>query len=60
MPGFGTILFEVSGSGDPGWMHYGGGAGSTMTLPMDIRLAASVAQAGFVFSRRRGLVPEAC
>ncbi|MGH9306948.1 MAG: crotonase/enoyl-CoA hydratase family protein [Acidimicrobiales bacterium] len=35
------------------------GVGITMTLPMDIRLAAESARIGFVFARR-GLVPEAC
>lgn len=35
------------------------GIGATMTLPMDIRLAADGAKFGFVFSRR-GIVPEAC
>src|SRR5947208_3128769 len=35
------------------------GVGITMTLPMDIRLAADVAKIGFVFTRR-GIVPEAC
>ena len=35
------------------------GIGITMTLPMDIRLAASSAKLGFVFTRR-GIVPEAC
>lgn len=35
------------------------GVGVTMTLAMDIRLAADDARFGFVFSRR-GLVPEAC
>jgi enoyl-CoA hydratase/carnithine racemase len=34
------------------------GVGVTMTLPMDIRLASTVAKFGFVFSRR-GIVPEA-
>ena len=34
------------------------GVGVTMTLPMDIRLAATAAKFGFVFSRR-GIVPEA-
>jgi enoyl-CoA hydratase/carnithine racemase len=35
------------------------GVGATMTLPMDIRLAADSARVGFVFTRR-GIVPEAC
>ncbi|MEN9792843.1 MAG: hypothetical protein RL330_921 [Actinomycetota bacterium] len=35
------------------------GVGATMTLPMDVRLAAESARFGFVFSRR-GIVPEAC
>ncbi len=35
------------------------GVGATMTLPMDIRLAAEGARFGFVFARR-GIVPEAC
>ncbi len=35
------------------------GVGVTMTLPMDIRLAAENARFGFVFARR-GIVPEAC
>ena len=35
------------------------GVGATMTLPMDIRLAADDARVGFVFARR-GVVPEAC
>jgi enoyl-CoA hydratase/carnithine racemase len=35
------------------------GVGITMTLPMDIRLAAEKARIGFVFTRR-GIVPEAC
>lgn len=34
------------------------GVGATLTLPMDIRLAAEGAKIGFVFARR-GLVPEA-
>src|SRR5947209_1739553 len=34
------------------------GVGATLTLPMDIRLAAADARIGFVFARR-GLVPEA-
>lgn len=35
------------------------GVGITMTLPMDIRIAASTAKMGFVFAKR-GIVPEAC
>jgi enoyl-CoA hydratase/carnithine racemase len=35
------------------------GVGATMTLPMDVRLAADEARFGFVFVRR-GIVPEAC
>jgi len=34
------------------------GVGITMTLPMDIRIAAKGARMGFIFARR-GLVPEA-
>lgn len=34
------------------------GVGITMTLPMDVRLAADSARIGFVFARR-GIVPEA-
>ncbi len=35
------------------------GVGITMTLPMDVRIAAEGTKIGFVFSRR-GIVPEAC
>lgn len=35
------------------------GVGATMTLPMDVRLAADSARFGFVFGRL-GIVPEAC
>src|SRR5262245_21065339 len=35
------------------------GIGVTMTLAMDVRIAADVARFGFVFARR-GIVPEAC
>jgi enoyl-CoA hydratase/carnithine racemase len=35
------------------------GVGATMTLPMDIRIAAESARMGFVFSRR-GITMEAC
>ncbi len=34
------------------------GVGATMTLPMDIRMAAEEARIGFVFARR-GIIPEA-
>jgi len=35
------------------------GVGVTMTLPMDVRIAATGARMGFVFTKR-GIVPEAC
>jgi enoyl-CoA hydratase/carnithine racemase len=35
------------------------GVGITMTLPMDVRIAAQGAKIGFVFASR-GIVPEAC
>jgi enoyl-CoA hydratase/carnithine racemase len=35
------------------------GIGATMTLPMDVRLAAAGARIGFVFARL-GITPEAC
>jgi len=35
------------------------GLGVTMTLPMDVRIAADTARFGFVLARR-GIVPEAC
>ena len=35
------------------------GFGITLTLPMDVRIAATAARIGFVFARR-GVVPEAC
>lgn len=35
------------------------GIGATMTLPMDVRIAADRARIGFVFGRL-GIVPEAC
>lgn len=35
------------------------GVGVTMTLPMDIRIAAEGAKFGFVFAKR-GILPEAC
>ena len=35
------------------------GVGATMTLAMDMRIAADTARVGFVFARR-GIVPESC
>jgi enoyl-CoA hydratase/carnithine racemase len=35
------------------------GVGATMTLAMDVRMAADDARLGFVFARR-GIIPEAC
>ena len=35
------------------------GAGATLTLPMDVRIASTEARFGFVFTRR-GIVPESC
>ncbi len=35
------------------------GVGATMTLAMDVRMAAEDARMGFVFARR-GIIPEAC
>ncbi len=35
------------------------GVGITMTLPMDVRIAAAGSRMGFVFAKR-GIVPEAC
>jgi enoyl-CoA hydratase/carnithine racemase len=35
------------------------GVGATMTLAMDVRMAADDARIGFVFARR-GIIPEAC
>ncbi|MCP4668481.1 MAG: crotonase/enoyl-CoA hydratase family protein [Deltaproteobacteria bacterium] len=35
------------------------GVGTTMTLPMDIRIASETARMGLVFNRR-GMVPEGC
>ena len=35
------------------------GVGITMTLPMDVRIAADTSKIGFVFNRR-GMVPEGC
>ena len=60
--GGGTVSLRVARSLKPVIAAINGpavGVGITMTLPMDIRLAADGAKIGFVFARR-GLVMEAC
>ncbi len=59
--GGGTLTMRVFESRKPVIAAINGpavGVGATMTLPMDIRLAAQDARFGFVFARR-GIVPEA-
>ncbi|MGH3257143.1 MAG: crotonase/enoyl-CoA hydratase family protein [Streptosporangiaceae bacterium] len=59
--GGGRVSLRVAGSLKPVIAAINGpavGVGITMTLPMDIRLAADTAKFGFVFSRR-GVVMEA-
>src|SRR3984893_6877753 len=58
----GQFTLRVFASRKPGIAAINGpavGVGATMTLPMDVRLAADDARMGFVFARR-GIVPEAC
>lgn len=60
--GGGTVALRIFGLTKPIIAAINGpavGVGITMTLPMDIRLAADGARIGFVFARR-GIVPEAC
>src|SRR3954464_8245743 len=60
--GGGRLTLRIFESTKPVIAAINGGAvgvGITMTLPMDVRLAAEGAKIGFVFARR-GIVPEAC
>ena len=60
--GGGQVALRIFASSKPVIAAINGpavGVGITMTLPMDIRLAADGAKIGFVFARR-GIVPEAC
>jgi enoyl-CoA hydratase/carnithine racemase len=60
--GGGQVVLRIFDSAKPVIAAINGpavGVGITMTLPMDIRMAAEDAKIGFVFSRR-GIVPEAC
>ncbi|RSN10348.1 enoyl-CoA hydratase [Nonomuraea sp. WAC 01424] len=59
--GGGTVALRIAASLKPVIAAINGpavGVGVTMTLPMDVRLAAESARFGFVFARR-GIVPEA-
>ncbi|MEV0597200.1 enoyl-CoA hydratase-related protein [Nonomuraea cavernae] len=59
--GGGTVALRIAQSLKPVIGAINGaavGVGVTMTLPMDVRLAADTAKFGFVFARR-GIVPEA-
>jgi enoyl-CoA hydratase/carnithine racemase len=60
-PGGGRFVEAIFNCRKPSIAAINGGAvgvGITMTLPMDIRIAAKGAKIGFIFARR-GLVPEA-
>jgi enoyl-CoA hydratase/carnithine racemase len=60
--GGGVVTLRIFDSAKPVIAAINGpavGVGITMTLPMDVRLAAEGAKIGFVFARR-GIVPEAC
>jgi enoyl-CoA hydratase/carnithine racemase len=60
--GGGQVVLRIFSSLKPVMAAINGpavGVGITMTLPMDVRIAAAGAKIGFVFSRR-GIVPEAC
>ncbi|GAA4883185.1 crotonase/enoyl-CoA hydratase family protein [Saccharopolyspora cebuensis] len=59
--GGGTVALRIAASRKPVIGAINGaavGVGVTMTLPMDVRIAASSARFGFVFARR-GIIPEA-
>ncbi|MEV6232028.1 crotonase/enoyl-CoA hydratase family protein [Saccharopolyspora shandongensis] len=59
--GGGTVALRIAASRKPVIAAFNGpavGVGVTMTLPMDIRLAAESARFGLVFARR-GILPEA-
>lgn len=59
--GGGTVSLRVAACRKPVIGAFNGpavGVGVTMTLPMDVRIAAESARFGFVFTRR-GIVPEA-
>jgi enoyl-CoA hydratase/carnithine racemase len=60
-PGGGGMVGAIYECRKPSICAFNGaavGVGLTLTLPMDIRIAADTAKFGFVFARR-GLVPEA-